>query len=31
VFLKLLREMPGDMKIATGYLNLTREYLEAMG
>jgi hypothetical protein len=31
VFLKLLNELsPGDLRLATGYLNLTPEYLKAL-
>lgn len=30
IFLKLLNELKGDLKIATGYLNLTPEYLKAL-
>lgn len=31
LFLKLLKEHNGDLRLATGYLNLTKEYLQAMG
>lgn len=31
LFLKLLKEIKGGLKMATGYLNLTKEYMEAMG
>ena len=27
LFLKLLRELPGDLRLGTGYLNLPKEYL----
>jgi len=30
LFLKLLKEHNGDLRLATGYLNLTKEYLQAM-
>ena len=31
LFLKLLAELDGDVRLATGYLNLTKEYLEKLG
>jgi ATP phosphoribosyltransferase len=31
LFLKLLNELEGNLKIATGYLNLTKEYLKTLG
>jgi hypothetical protein len=30
LFLKLLRELNGNLKLATGYLNLTPSYLKAL-
>ena len=30
LFLKLLNELGGDLKIATGYLNLQKDYLKAL-
>ena len=30
LFLKLLKEHNGDLRLATGYLNLTKEYMQAM-
>lgn len=31
IFLTLLRELEGELKLGTGYLNLTPEYLKALG
>lgn len=30
LFLKLLESVPGELKVGTGYLNLQRDYLNAM-
>ena len=30
LFVKLLKEMQGDLRLATGYLNLSKDYLEAL-
>jgi CDP-diacylglycerol---glycerol-3-phosphate 3-phosphatidyltransferase len=31
LFLQLLKELGGDLRLATGYLNLTKDYLEGLG
>lgn len=31
LFTQLLKTQEGDVKVATGYLNLTNEYLDALG
>ena len=30
MFLKLIKELDGDVRLATGYLNLTQEYLDGL-